>query len=140
YQPTRWNQILAYFKPAYVSNYLTTDNGVVDRWPGGSIRLVDRDPINGARPSADLLFSSLAKVGGANVIGALLSGTGSDGVAGLNALRQSGGLTLCQAPDDAMVPETVEAAIAKGAVEHQLPVAKLAELMLDKCKGNASAA
>ena len=115
-------------------------HGVVDRWSGGSIRLVDRDPINGVRPSADLLFSSLAKVGGGKVIGALLSGAGNDGVAGLAALRQSGAMTVSQSPDDAMVSETIDAAIAKGAVQHQLPIEKLAELMLEKCKGNEIAA
>ncbi|MBP8671226.1 MAG: response regulator, partial [Sphingobium sp.] len=36
-------------------------HGLVDRWPGGAIRLVARDPLNGVRPSADLLLHTVAQ-------------------------------------------------------------------------------
>lgn len=87
---------------------------VVDRWPGGTIRLVDRDPVAGVRPSADLLFGTVAKTAGAKAIGVVLSGDGSDGAAGIAAIKAAGGTCLVQDPATALVPGMVEAAIARG--------------------------
>lgn len=94
---------------------------VVDSWPGGRLRLVDRDPVNGARPSADLLLASLAKTVGNKGIGLLLSGGGDDGAAGMAALRGVEGTCLLQAPDTALIPEMVGAAIAKGIMNFVQP-------------------
>lgn len=87
---------------------------VIDSWPNGRIRLVERDPVNGARPSADLLMASLAKTVGAKGVGLLLSGGGEDGAAGMGALRAAEGTCLLQSPDTALIPEMIGAAIAKG--------------------------
>ncbi len=87
---------------------------VVDRWPSGRLRLVDRDPVNGVRPSADLLFGSVAKTGAAKSIGVVLSGDGSDGAAGIAAIKAAGGTCLVQDPATALVPSMVQAAIARG--------------------------
>ncbi|MGD9865197.1 MAG: chemotaxis-specific protein-glutamate methyltransferase CheB, partial [Pseudodonghicola sp.] len=97
-------------------------HGLVDRWPNGSMRLVARDPVNGMRPSADLLLTTVAKAARDKAVGVILSGSGTDGAAGLGAIRQLGGLTLCQDKDSAMVFEASAAAIAKGAVEAQLAI------------------
>jgi two-component system chemotaxis response regulator CheB len=50
------------------------------------------------RPTADLLFMSTAAFCGARVIGVLLSGSESDGVAGLRAIQEAGGITMAQRP------------------------------------------
>lgn len=71
---------------------------VVDRWPGGHLRLIARDPVNGCRPSADLLLASVAKTAGVKGTGVLLSGGGADGAAGLAALRGVQGQCLAQDP------------------------------------------
>lgn len=89
-------------------------HAVVDRWPGGRLRLVDRDPVNGVRPSADLLFGSVAKTAGAKSIGVILSGDGSDGSAGVGAIKAASGTCLAQDPATALVPTMAEAAIARG--------------------------
>jgi two-component system, chemotaxis family, protein-glutamate methylesterase/glutaminase len=118
----------------------TTKHGLIDRWPGGSIRLVARDPVNGARPSADLLLTTVAKAGRDKAVGVILSGMGTDGVAGMMAIRQSGGLTLCQDRESAMVFETSEAALAKGAVEAELGLSALAQAILARCEVTTLAA
>lgn len=67
---------------------LVTDPGahaVIVRWPNPAIGLRRSDPINGARPSASLLFATAAKTAGANAVGAVLTGLGTDGAAGLKA-------------------------------------------------------
>ncbi|MBB6123487.1 chemotaxis-specific protein-glutamate methyltransferase CheB [Sphingobium subterraneum] len=115
-------------------------HGLIDRWPGGSIRLLARDPVNGARPSADLLLTTVAKAGRDKAVGVILSGMGTDGVAGMMAIRQAGGLTLCQDRDSAMVFETSEAALAKGAVEAELGISALAQAILNRCEVKTLAA
>ncbi len=97
-------------------------HAVVDRWPGGRLRLVDRDPVNGVRPSADLLFGSVAKTGGAKSIGVVLSGDGNDGAAGMAAIKAAGGTGLVQDPATALVPTMPEAAIARGATAMAAPI------------------
>lgn len=91
-----------------------TRHVVVDRWPGGVIRLVDREPVNGCRPSADVLFSGLARTAGASARGVMLSGGGTDGAAGLGAILSVGGRAAGQSPDTALVAEAIEAAQQKG--------------------------
>ena len=63
------------------------------------LRLVERDPVNGCRPSADLLFGALARTG-LPALGGLLTGSGADGVRGLNILSESGGKVFVQRPAD----------------------------------------
>lgn len=87
---------------------------VVDRWPGGSIRLVDRDPVNGCRPSADVLFAALARTAAAKACGIMVSGGGVDGAAGIGAVKAAGGLTATQSAETALVAEAIDAARAKG--------------------------
>ncbi len=94
---------------------------VVDRWPGGRLRLIGRDPVNGVRPSADLLFGSVAKTGGAKAIGVVLSGDGNDGAAGIAAIKAAGGTCLVQDPATALVPSMVQAAIARGVTAMAAP-------------------
>lgn len=102
---------------------------VVDRWPGGVIRLVDREPVNGCRPSADVLFAGLARTAAAKACGVVLSGGGVDGAAGLGAISAAGGATAAQAVDTALVAEAIVAAQAKG-VATLLPASGLATAVL----------
>lgn len=68
-------------------------HAVIDVWPGGAIRLVDRPPVLGARPSADLLLAAVAKTAGAAATVHVLGGLGNDGTAGMEAIRAAGGTT-----------------------------------------------
>src|SRR3546814_7116037 len=87
-------------------------------------------PVQGFRPSADLLFATIAKTAGANGVGMILTGMGRDGAAGLKALRGAGGKTFAQDNATCMVYEAPAAAVAQGAVEQQLPLDGLAAAAL----------
>jgi two-component system chemotaxis response regulator CheB len=77
------------------------------------LRLVERDPVNGCRPSADLLFGALAR-SGLPVLGGLLTGSGSDGVRGLHILSEAGGKVFVQRPADYAPRERYDAVRALG--------------------------
>lgn len=71
----------------------------------------------GLRLPIDVLFSSLAHDQGERAIGVVLSGMGSDGTLGLQAIRSRGGLTLTQPPESAPFDSMPRAAITAGAVD-----------------------
>ncbi|TGP20258.1 MULTISPECIES: chemotaxis protein CheB [unclassified Mesorhizobium] len=84
---------------------------------------------NLARPAIDPLFRSAALSYGASVIGVLLSGSLSDGTAGLRAIKAVGGLAVIQHPKDAPVPAMVESALHYVEIDHCLPAAKIGKLL-----------
>lgn len=59
-------------------------------------RLNDGPPVNRHRPSVDVLFRSVAQSVGPNAVGALLTGMGEDGAAGLKEMHAGGALTIAQ--------------------------------------------
>ncbi|ABD55481.1 chemotaxis protein CheB [Jannaschia sp. CCS1] len=63
----------------------------------GKLRLVDPSGHPASpKPSADRLFKSLAREAGEHCVGVVLSGTGSDGSYGVQAIREAGGITIAQ--------------------------------------------
>lgn len=96
------------------------------------VRLVARDPVDGARPSATLMFGTMARAG-VPAVGAVLTGMGEDGAKGLKLLRDAGGATFAQDPGTATVSEAPAAAIAAGAVQQPLALDALASAILGKC-------
>ena len=71
----------------------------------------------GFRLPIDLLFSSLARDQGERAIGVVLSGMGSDGTLGLQAIKSQGGLTLAQSPESAQFDSMPKSAITCGCVD-----------------------
>src|ERR1044071_5221871 len=65
----------------------------------------------------DQFFESLAEACGSRGIGVLLSGTGSDGTAGLRAIKAAGGLTFAQDEESAKFAEMPRNAIRSGFVD-----------------------
>jgi two-component system chemotaxis response regulator CheB len=75
------------------------------------IRLVDTPPINGHRPSANVLLRSAARLGH-RAIAVMLSGLGNDGAEGMAVLAESGGICFALHPDDCQAPSMPRAALA----------------------------
>ena len=84
---------------------------------GRQLRTVlnQNDRVNGHRPAVDVLFHSVADVVGARSIGALLTGMGRDGAAGMLAMRAAGAHTLAQDEATCVVFGMPKAAIDCGA-------------------------
>jgi two-component system, chemotaxis family, protein-glutamate methylesterase/glutaminase len=77
-------------------------------------------------PSADELLHSIAREAGALGVGAVLTGMGDDGAAGLLAMRQAGGRTFAHDADTSTVFGMPRAAERLGAVQRMLPPERLA--------------
>lgn len=101
--------------------------------PRGRIALHDADPVGGHRPSVDVLFRSLVRLGG-QAVGAILTGMGADGAAGLLAMRQSGARTFGQNEATCVVYGMPAAAMKLGAVEQELGLSGLPEAILAACR------
>lgn len=101
------------------------------------LRMIERDPVEGFRPSATLLFGSLSR-GGMPTIGAVLTGMGEDGAKGLKLLQTAGFRTLAQDRASATVPQAPAAALDAGAASAELRLEDLAVDVLANC-GSATA-
>ena len=91
----------------------------------GILRLSELVTHRGLRLTIDPFLRSLAEDQGARAIGVILTGTGSDGAAGIQAIKAHGGLTLAQDPTEAAHDGMPRSAIATGAVDQVLPVAEM---------------
>jgi two-component system, chemotaxis family, CheB/CheR fusion protein len=87
--------------------------------------------ITGARTAIDQFLRTLAEVHQERAIGVVLSGMGSDGAVGLTRMKERGGVTLVQSPDDAEYDGMPRAAIATGMADIVLPVAEMPQCVLD---------
>jgi two-component system chemotaxis response regulator CheB len=102
--------------------------------PQGVLSLSDAALVRYVRPSADLLFSSLAASFGPQVIAVVLSGTGRDGADGVRDVKQEGGIVLVQDEASAEFTGMPAAAAETGVVDQVLPLAEIAAALVELTK------
>jgi two-component system CheB/CheR fusion protein len=83
------------------------------------------------RSPVDVFFRALADANGSRSVGVVLSGTGPNGSAGLKRVKEYGGLTIAQAPEEAGHAEMPTNAIATGQVDLVLRVAEMPARIID---------
>lgn len=90
--------------------------------PGGRLALDSGPAVEGQRPSADVLFSSVQREYGARAIGVLLTGMGRDGAQGLKRMRDGGATTIAQDRETSVVYGMPRVAVEIGAAGKVLPI------------------
>jgi two-component system chemotaxis response regulator CheB len=104
---------------------------MVRRMPRGDMAVLsDGPPVNGHRPSADVLFHSVAQQFGLLAVGLLMTGMGEDGAEGLGALKAAGGVTIAQSEDTCVVSGMPRAAITKGYADKVIPLEGIAAFLI----------
>jgi len=87
----------------------------VKKLPLGNVAVLAEDaPVNGHRPSVDVLFHSIAKEFGPQAMAVLMTGMGEDGAAGLGEIQTAGGFTVAQSEATCVVYGMPKAAIERG--------------------------
>lgn len=98
---------------------------------GVRVRLDQRPPVLGVRPSVDLLFQSVAETYGPKAVGVVLTGMGRDGAKGLKAMKAAGAVTLAQDEATSVVYGMPRAAFASGCVDRVLPLQEMAAAIVE---------
>ena len=99
-------------------------------------RLRQAEPVNGHRPSVDVLFESVARLNRPSV-GVILTGMGRDGAQGLLTMRKGGARTLGQDESSCVVYGMPKAAFEIGAVEKQVGLSRMGPAILNLCSASA---
>ena len=99
---------------------------------GRHIRLLDEPAVSLHRPSATVLFRSVAQAYGGRSVGVLLTGMGDDGAAGLAEMKHVGALTIAQDEPSCVVFGMPAEAIRLGAADYVLPPYRIPALLVDQ--------
>jgi two-component system chemotaxis response regulator CheB len=106
----------------------------VKRLPLGDVAVLSDDPrVNGHRPSADVLFKSLAEEFGGKGIAVLMTGMGEDGAQGLGVVKAAGGMTIAQSEESCVVYGMPKAAIERGFAVRVVGLDALANTLMAQC-------
>jgi two-component system chemotaxis response regulator CheB len=112
----------------------------VKRMPLGDVAVLsDEPPVNGHRPSADVLFRSLAEEFGPRGIGLIMTGMGEDGAQGLGSIKAAGGLTIAQGEQSSIVFGMPKAAIERGHAMRVIELEAMASSLQAQCLATKSA-
>jgi two-component system chemotaxis response regulator CheB len=98
------------------------------------VRCKDGEKVKGHRPSVDVLFKSVAEQVGANAVGMILTGMGSDGAEGLKAMRAEGARTFAQDESSSVVFGMPKEAYLNGGVEKLVPLDTIPQTLVDAIK------
>jgi two-component system chemotaxis response regulator CheB len=96
----------------------------------GAVTLTDTELVNFVRPSADLMFESVAAAYGERAIAVVLTGSGHDGAMGVTAIKQRGGIVVAQDEASSEFFGMPGAAIKTGVVDHIVPLDDMAATLV----------
>jgi two-component system, chemotaxis family, protein-glutamate methylesterase/glutaminase len=95
----------------------------------GTLSLTSSELVHFVRPSADLLFESVAASFGPAALACVLTGSGSDGAMGATAIKSRGGSVIVEDPQSAEFKGMPEATVAAGAADFVLPLGEIAPVI-----------
>ncbi len=98
---------------------------------GYRTRLTQSPAVHHCRPAVDVLFRSAADVAGKHTLGVLLTGMGSDGARGMQAIRQAGGVNLSEHENSCVIYGMPRAAVQLGVVDKVVMLDRMPQAILD---------
>ena len=111
-----------YIAPANYHMYIESDK---------TFALSTEEVVNHSRPSIDLTLSSAGHSLKNKVLGIMLSGANKDGAIGLKHIKENGGITIVQSPEDSMVRTMPDAAIKETNTKNILTSQQIIEYILN---------
>lgn len=103
----------------------------------GMVRLLDTGLVSGHKPSADVLFESVAKHYGKNALAVIMTGMGKDGARKLGEVYRKGGYTLGQDQESCVVYGMPKVAFEQGYVHEQFSLINLPNKLNELVTGSA---
>lgn len=96
----------------------------------GRLHISQDPPRNGHRPSADVLFASVAEHYGKHAIGVIMTGMGKDGATELGSILRAGGITIGQDEQSSVVYGMPKVAYEMGHVQYQTPLSEVSQTIV----------
>jgi two-component system chemotaxis response regulator CheB len=98
-------------------------------------RVVDGPRVSRHKPSVDVLFESVARVAGKNAFGAIMTGMGGDGAAGMLSMRKAGAVTVAQDEASCIVYGMPKEAVKLGGVQVVSPLSEISAHIMAYTQG-----
>jgi len=101
---------------------------------GAIVNVISKDPVNGHRPSVDVLFESIAAEFKNECIAAIMTGMGRDGARQIGKIYEEGGMTLAQNEESSVVYGMPKVAVEHGYIKHVVSLDEMAEKLCGLAK------
>jgi two-component system chemotaxis response regulator CheB len=121
--------------PAPRTVYFAPEKAHLEFDPQGKFIYSNFTSSTGTCPSIDTLFRSVARIYGRSSASILLTGIGTDGTFGMQAIAAAGGTTIAQDEQSCLVFGMSKQAIAAGCVQYTLGIQEIAPFLITKIAG-----
>ena len=111
--------------------YLAPSNYHLSVELGNSFSLSTEEMINNSRPSIDVTLETSAYVYRHKLVGILLSGANKDGAWGMKKIKDYGGLTIIQDPQECMIDTMPSAARELSEIDYTLKIDQIVEFLIE---------
>lgn len=99
------------------------------------VRVIDGPRVSRHKPSVDVLFESVARVAGKNALGAIMTGMGNDGAAGMLSMHKAGAVTIAQDEASCVVYGMPKEAVKAGGVQIVSPLNHISSHIMAYAQG-----
>jgi two-component system chemotaxis response regulator CheB len=111
--------------------YLAPSNYHMSIELGNYFALSTEEMVNNSRPAIDITLGTAAYVYRDKLIGILLSGANRDGGLGMKHIKDRGGMTIVQEPEECMIDAMPRAALSMTQIDHVMRVEQIISFLKD---------
>lgn len=111
--------------------YLAPSNYHLSVELGNRFSLSTEEMVNNSRPAIDITLETAAYVFKDKLIGILLSGANRDGAIGMMKIKQKGGMTIVQDPEECMIDTMPNAALQLTEIDHVMKIDQILDFLIE---------